>query len=94
LTGKFSAAGKVKMVRICQPNSGPRSIAQSIPGADLAVSRQLHALIESENQEQVAAAVKQLTDSNNWWAWSQCRLDTYTQQYLAIESVLLLVLAM
>jgi len=92
LTGKFSAAGKVKMVRICQPNSGPRSIAQSIPGADLAVSRQLHALIESENQEQVAAAVKQLTDSNNWWAWS--RLDTYTQQYLAIESVLLLVLAM
>ncbi|KAA6425902.1 MAG: La-related 7 [Trebouxia sp. A1-2] len=66
LTGMFSAAGKVKMVRICQPNSGPRSIAQSIPGADLAVSRQLHALIEFENQEQVAAAVKQLTDSNNW----------------------------
>ena len=56
------------MVRICQPNSGPRSIAQSIPGADLAVSGQLHALIEFENQEQVAAAVKQLTDSNNWWA--------------------------
>ncbi|KAL0051706.1 hypothetical protein WJX82_000772 [Trebouxia sp. C0006] len=66
LTEKFSAAGNVKMVRICQPNSGPRSIAQSIPGADLAVSRQLHALIEFENQEQVATAVKQLTDSNNW----------------------------
>lgn len=66
LTEKFSAAGKVKMVRICQPNSGPRSIAQSIPGADLAVSGQLHALIEFENQEQVEAAVKQLTDSNNW----------------------------
>lgn len=56
------------MVRICQPISGPRSIAQSIPGADLAVSGQLHALIEFENQEQVEAAVKQLTDSNNWWA--------------------------
>ena len=82
------------MVRICQPNSGPRSIAQSIPGADLAVSGQLHALIEFENQEQVAAAVKQLTDSNNWWAWTQCRHDTYTQKYWPIENVLLLVLAM
>ena len=68
LTAKFSAVGQVKMVRICQPDSGPRSIAQSIPGADLAVSRQLHALVEFENQDEVAAAVKQLTDSNNWWA--------------------------
>jgi len=67
LTEKFGVAGKVKMVRICQPNSGPRSIAQSIPGADLAVSRQLHALVEYESQEEVAAAVKQLTDSNNWY---------------------------
>lgn len=67
LTEKFSAAGKVKMVRICQPNSGPRSIAQSIPGADLAVSRQAHALVEFETQGEVAAAVKQLTDSNNWY---------------------------
>ena len=66
LTKKFSAAGHVKMVRICQPNSGPRSIAQTIPGADLAVSRQQHALIEFDTQDEAAVAVKKLTDSNNW----------------------------
>lgn len=67
------------MVRICQPNSGPRSIAQSIPGADLAVSRQAHALVEFETQGEVAAAVKQLTDSNNWYVGS----PRQTQQWHA-----------
>lgn len=68
LTAHFSSAGKVNMVRICQPNSGPRSVAQTVYGADLAVSRQLHALVEYSSQEEAAAAVKQLTDSNNWYA--------------------------
>ena len=67
LTEKFSSVGQVNMVRICQPNSGPRSVAQSILGADLAVSRQQHALIEFATQEAVAAAVQQLTDNNNWY---------------------------
>ena len=66
LTAQFSAAGKVNMVRICQPNGGPRSVAQTVRGADLAVSRQLHALVEYSSQAEVATAVKQLTDSNNW----------------------------
>lgn len=54
------------MVRICQPGGGPRSVAQTVHGADLAVSRQLHALVEFSSQVEAAAAVKQLTDSNNW----------------------------
>ena len=66
LTDKFSVAGEVKMVRICQPNSGPRSIAQTIPGADIAVSHQQHALIEFGSKADADAAVKKLTDSNNW----------------------------
>ena len=54
------------MLRICQPNSGPRSVAQTVQGADLAVSRQLHALVEYSSSAEAAAAIKQLTDSNNW----------------------------
>ena len=66
LTDKFSVAGEVKMVRICQPNSGPRSIAQTIPGADIVVSHQQHALIEFGGKAEADTAVKNLTDSNNW----------------------------
>ena len=66
LTAQFSSAGKVIMVRICQPNSGPRSVAQTVQGADLAVSRQLHALVEYSNAAEVAVAVKHLTDGSNW----------------------------
>ena len=66
LTGKFSIAGQVKMVRICQPNSNARSTAQTVPGADLAVSRQQHALIEFAAQNEAAVAVKMLTDNDNW----------------------------
>lgn len=66
LTDQFSVVGEVKMVRICQPNSGPRSTAQSIPGADIAVSHQQHALIEFGSKAYSDTAVKTLTDNNNW----------------------------
>lgn len=66
LTEKFSVVGEVKMVRICQPNSGPRSTAQTIPGADIAVSHQQHALIEFSSKADAGTAVQQLTDNDNW----------------------------
>lgn len=66
LTEQFRLAGHVKMVRICHPNSGPRSTAQTIPGADIAFSRQQHALIEFGSTEDADTAVKTLTANSNW----------------------------
>jgi len=37
----FGRAGSVAMVRICPPGSGPKSTAQLVWGADLAVSNQV-----------------------------------------------------
>lgn len=36
----FGRAGKVVMVRICQPGAGPKSTAQLVPGADITMSNQ------------------------------------------------------
>ncbi|KAK9842077.1 hypothetical protein WJX81_007402 [Elliptochloris bilobata] len=62
----FGRAGKVAMVRICQPGGGPKTTAQLVYGADIAVSNQRHALVEFESSEDAARAVADLTDTSNW----------------------------
>eukprot|EP00271_Cylindrocystis_brebissonii_P001055 TRINITY_DN112_c0_g1_i1.p1 TRINITY_DN112_c0_g1~~TRINITY_DN112_c0_g1_i1.p1 ORF type:complete len:901 (-),score=197.88 TRINITY_DN112_c0_g1_i1:167-2869(-) len=58
----FSAVGKVKMVRVCQPKAA-NSANQT---KQMLVSNKLHALVEFETVEEAERAVANLTDASNW----------------------------
>ncbi|XP_051145402.1 la-related protein 6C-like isoform X2 [Andrographis paniculata] len=59
----FNVVGRVKAIRICQPQEHSSSRASK---GDVVVSNKLHALVEYENPETAEKAAEKLNDERNW----------------------------
>ena len=66
----FAAAGRVRMLRVCPPTA-----AGSVQKSTLdVVSPQTHALVEYETRAEAEAAVRTLSDAQNWRTGLRLRL--------------------
>ncbi|CAL2275579.1 unnamed protein product [Prunus armeniaca] len=73
----FSAAGSVKTIRTCQPqtsNSGASSASRSTKADSTLFSNKLHAFVEYESPELAEKAVAELNDEANWRSGLKVRL--------------------
>eukprot|EP00252_Welwitschia_mirabilis_P005344 TRINITY_DN15854_c0_g1_i1.p1 TRINITY_DN15854_c0_g1~~TRINITY_DN15854_c0_g1_i1.p1 ORF type:complete len:469 (+),score=110.23 TRINITY_DN15854_c0_g1_i1:438-1844(+) len=72
----FSAVGKVKSVRICQPQAAdcPSPMGTRYSKTDKLISNKMHALVEFESVEQAEKAVSELNDERNWRSGLRVRL--------------------
>jgi hypothetical protein len=78
----FARAGRVRMLRLCEPTAGgggSKSTLQAAAAADPwgalnVVSTQQHALVEYESRAEALAAVATLNDNTNWRTGLRVRL--------------------
>jgi hypothetical protein len=78
----FARAGRVRMLRLCEPTAGggaPKSTLQAAAAEDAwgalnVVSTQQHALVEYESRAEALAAVAALNDNTNWRTGLRVRL--------------------
>ncbi|PRQ46006.1 putative lupus La protein [Rosa chinensis] len=73
----FSAAGSVKTIRTCQPqtsNSNSSSASRSAKADGMHFSNKLHAFVEYESPELGEKAVAELNDEGNWRSGLRVRL--------------------
>ncbi|XP_050388147.1 la-related protein 6B [Argentina anserina] len=73
----FSAAGSVKTIRTCQPqssNNNSASASRSAKADGMHFSNKLHAFVEYESPEVAEKAVVELNDEGNWRSGLRVRL--------------------